>query len=186
MLHTFWMFASRNYHLDIFGESFRQPKSYISLLTSLIVSESIDCLDNYHHFLVDLLRTVNYLLLLDLGAHDVQPVTEKFTDVFLEKIDTLRQLESFLQFYNDLIKRIVVVTVVAASACKMSDSQHFFFFSVIRNSDSFFPLTKYSFHTCSWFSSKDKCFFIVFFKPSIDFMNMFFLSRPYFFWLVMI
>lgn len=65
------MSASRNDDLHILREPLRQPERDVGLFPRLLVSEAVDCLDHNHYLVVDLLGTVDDLLLLHLRTHDI-------------------------------------------------------------------------------------------------------------------
>jgi hypothetical protein len=56
-----------------------------------LINETIHRFDNDHHFLIDLLGTVDHLLLFNLGTYDVKPIGEEFSNVLFEKIHVLLQ-----------------------------------------------------------------------------------------------
>jgi hypothetical protein len=67
----------------ILREKFRKPESNIGFLASLEIDKFVNPFNDYHNFLVDLLSAVDNLLFLNLGAADVQPICEVFTDFLL-------------------------------------------------------------------------------------------------------
>lgn len=93
MLNAFRVSSSGHDNLHIFGETFRQPKGNVSFFSGLLISEPIDSFNHDHNFLIDFLRAVYYLLLLDLSADDVEPVGKEFSDVLFEQVDWLFEFE---------------------------------------------------------------------------------------------
>ncbi len=54
-----------------------------------MICEAVNSLYYYNNFMVYLLSTIDDLLLLDFCTDDIEPVREKFSDIFLKEIDTL-------------------------------------------------------------------------------------------------
>lgn len=119
MQYTFRVSPRRYNYLHILGKPLWQPKSYISLFISLLINESIHSLNNYHHLLIDLLGTVDDLLLLHLSTYYVQPIWEEFSNVLLKKIYVLLQPQGLLQSDDYLVQRVEVVAIVATPACEV-------------------------------------------------------------------
>jgi hypothetical protein len=63
---------------------------------------------------VNLLCTINYQLLLNLCAADVQPVREELSDVFLKEINILFELEGFPELDDDAVERVKIIAIVTA------------------------------------------------------------------------
>ncbi len=184
MMYTFRMSSRRNNNFYIFRESFRQPECDIGLLTCLTINKSIYCLDDDHYFLVYLLRTVYDLLFFYLWTNNIQPVGKKFSDVLFQQIHTLFQLQCLFQFDNDLVQWIEVVAVITTSTCKVHNCEDLLFATLIWDTSSFLPLAQYCLHSAARLSFEDECAITLLFEPTVDFVYVLFLSRPYFFGLI--
>ena len=141
-----------------------------------MVCEPVDCLYHNDHFLVYFLRAVDDLLFFYLSRCNVKPVGKELPDILFKKVDTLLQLETFLQFDDDLVERVEVVGVVAAITGKVHDGEDFLFAGIVRLPDTFLPLRQDGLHAATWLGSEHQCLVVVFFKPPVDFMDVFFLS----------
>lgn len=119
MKYAFRVPPSRNDDLDILGKPLRQPEGDISLFASLLITEPINRLNDNNNLMVNLLRAVDNLLLLNLRTDDIQPIRKKLPDVLFQKIHILFEFECFLKFRDDLVEGVEVVAVVAASACEV-------------------------------------------------------------------
>lgn len=98
------MSSSSDYYFNIFGESFRKPEGNVCFFASLLISKSVDCFNYNYHLLINLLRTVDNLLLLDLSTHYIEPVCKELSDVLFEQIDWLFEFKCLFQLYDDLVK----------------------------------------------------------------------------------
>lgn len=92
-----------DHNFYVFGESFRQPKGNVSLLSCLTISKSVDSFNHNNHLFINFLSAVNNLLLFNFRTDDVQPIGKKLPDILLEKINTLLQLECLFKFDYDLV-----------------------------------------------------------------------------------
>jgi hypothetical protein len=184
MLDAFRLFASGNDNLYVFGELLWQPEGDVGLFGLVLVSEAVDGFDNDDDFVIDFLSAVDDLLFFDFGTDNVEPVGEKLSNILLEKVDALLELQGFFQSDDDLVERVEVVAVVAASAGEVHNRQHFLLPTLIAQPHSPFPLTQNSLHPASSFTPKHQGSVAVFVQPSVHFMNMFFLPGPDLFRLV--
>jgi hypothetical protein len=147
--------STRDNDLHVLREIFWEPKGDISFFSSFVIDEAIDSFDDNHNFLINFLRAIDYLLFFNLCTHDVQPIRKELSDVFFQQIHTLLELECFLEFDDNLIKRVEVVAVIAASAGEVHNCQDLFFSALIAQSDSFFPLAENRLHATAGFSPED-------------------------------
>lgn len=180
------MATCRNNHLHILREPLRKPEGNIGLFSSLLIGKSVNSLNNYHNFMVNLLSAVYDLLFFHFRADYIKPVCKEFSDVFLKQIYILFKFQSLLKFCDYLVKGVKIVAVVAASTCEVHNREDLLFLCVVVKPNSFLPLAKDTFHSAARLGLKDQWPFAIFFEPAVDLMNMFFLSGPYLFRLIMI
>lgn len=171
--------AGRDDDLDVLGEPLGQPEGDVGLLAGLLVGEAVDCLDHDHYLVVDLLRAVDDLLLLDLRADDVQPVGEELPDVLLEQVDVLLELERLLELGDELVEGVEVVAVVAAPACEVHDREDLLLLGLVAQAHALLPLAQDALHPAPRLRLEHQRTVALFLQPPVDLVNMLFLPRPY-------
>jgi len=67
----------------------------------------------------------------------------------------LLEFQRFLQFDDELIKRVKVIAFVASSTGKVHDGQEFLSFGLVVLLNSSFPLTQYGLDSAAWLSFED-------------------------------
>ena len=132
MMNWLWIFSCWNYYFNIFREYLWQPKGYVCFLSCFLISKSIHSFNYNHYLLIYLLWTINYLLFFYFWGSNIQPVCEKLSYIFLQKINSLLQFQILFKFDNDLIEWVEVIWVIATIRSKMHDCQNFLFSCVIR------------------------------------------------------
>lgn len=71
--------------------------------------------------MIDLLSTIDDLLLLYLCTDDIKPVGEKFSNALLEEVHALFEFKCLFELDDDLVERVEVITVITTTARKMHD-----------------------------------------------------------------
>lgn len=85
-----------------------------------------------------------------------------------------------------MVEGVEVVAVVAASAREVHDRQKFLLFGLVARPHAFLPLAQNALHSAPRLSLEHQGAVAFLLQPAVDLVNMFLLSRPYFFGLVMV
>jgi len=127
--------------------------------------------------MVNLLRTKNNELLFYLRTAYIKPVGKKLSYIFFKEIDILFKFKCLSEFNNNAVKRIKIVSIVAAITCKMHNWKYFIFFILILIM-CFLPIYQNCFDTTSrlCFKYEGLIWLSVIFDVRGNFVNVLFLS----------
>ena len=96
------------------------------------------------------------------------------------------EFECLLELGDDLVEGVEVVAVVAASAREVHDRQQFLLLGLVAPPYALLPLAQDALHSAPRLSLEHQGAVIFLLEPAVDLVNMFLLSGPYFFRLVVI